>query len=252
MSTRITLIDLDEVCLSISDRILIQNFKLRLESGRRIGLTGPSGCGKTTLLRSIIGRKLTSGSSAAQFKLADCQIGYVPQQGGLLPWFSLRRNLNVFAAINVEDKEKWCTDILALVELTQVGTTFPERLSGGEIQRARLACAIAARPTLCCADEPLTEVGLQQKWRVLERWSSEMSERQTSLILVSHDIDALIYLCDEIIALGGPTGQPVRTVARFVVSAEHHPRKLDDLNDSSFESIRREMVNTLYLEKTVE
>ncbi len=244
-----TLVDLDDLRLNISSRKLIHGFKLRLESGMRIGLTGPSGCGKTTLLRSIIRRKLTDGSTAGRFKISHCRIGYVPQEGGILPWYSLRRNLNVFAAMNQKDKERWCKDVLALVELTHVGTKFPGRISAGELQRARLACAIATQSTLCCADEPLTEVGLQQKWRVLERWSYEMSKRLTSLILVSHDVDTLIYLCDEIIALGGPPKQPVKTVARFVVSAGSHPRKPSDLNDPSLESIRRTIVDTLYLEK---
>lgn len=250
--SRKNLVDMKAVSLCIAGRILIQDFTLRLDRGVRVGLTGPSGCGKTTLIRSIVGRQLTPGSVADRFELTRCRVGYVPQRGGMLPWYSVRRNLQVFAASATDDKESWCQNVLARMELTYVEATFPWQLSGGEFQRARLACAIASQPGLCCADEPLTEVGLQQKWRLLERWSSEMHDRETSLILVSHDVDTLMYLCDEIVILGGPTGQPARTITRLNLSAETHPRDPAGLNSSSFEDIRRMLVKTLYLGVTAE
>lgn len=239
------LIDIRSANLCVGDRVLIRDLSLTLHRGMRIGLTGPSGCGKTTLLRSIVGRKLSVFSSAQRFDLNYSRVGYVPQRGGMLPWFSLGRNLHILAPPSADSV--WCEEVLDLMELSHVSNSFPDQLSGGESQRARLACAIVSQPVLCCADEPLTEVGLQQKWRLLERWSGEISRRNASLILVSHDVDTLIYLCDEIIILGGSHNAPSGVVSRVEVITTPHPRKPTHLTDSSLESIRKQMVATLYL-----
>lgn len=239
------LVDIEALTLRIADRNLIEQFTLRLKTGKRVGLTGRSGCGKTTLLRSIVGRRLNDDSGAARFEITNRRVGYVPQQGGVLPWFSLRRNLETFASRDEPDRDKWCAGILAGVELSHVGAAFPKDLSGGELQRARLACAVAARPALCCADEPLTEVGLRQKWRLLQRWSAEMSEVNTSLILVSHDVDTLIYLCDDVLVLGGPRGEVTRTVTQFEIPAGAHPRNPADISSGALESTRRYVVKTI-------
>jgi ABC-type nitrate/sulfonate/bicarbonate transport system ATPase subunit len=243
------LVDMELVCLRVAGRTLIKDFTLRLKSCTRIGLTGPSGCGKTTLLRSIVGRRLTVDSAATRFDVAPGRVGYAPQQGGMLPWYSLRRNLRILAALGASDGDGWCDEVLARMELAHAGATFPAQLSGGELQRARLACAIATRPTLFCADEPLTEVGLRQKWRLLKQWSVEMHERRTGLLLVSHDVDTLMYLCDEILVLGGTPGDPARTVGCIDVSVGGHPRNPADLGGPSFESVRRRIVDEVYLER---
>lgn len=241
------LVDIEGVRLRIADRTLIEDFTLQLEGGERIGLTGPSGSGKTTMLRSIVGRQLTAGSTADRFELAPCRVGYVPQRGGLLPWYSVRRNLKVFIPLDEGNKEKWCEEVLTYTELEHIHATFPDQLSGGELQRARLACAFAAKPSLFCADEPLTEVGLQQKWRLIERWSTEMNRTSAALILVSHDLDTLLYLCDIVLILSGTAGQPAKTIATVDVPRRSHPRNLADLKSPEFERLRRMMIDTLYL-----
>lgn len=232
---------IDSLSLRLENRHLIEGFSLRLCPGTRIGITGPSGCGKTTLLRSIVGRQITSPSTVTRFELSVDRVGYVPQQGGLLPWFSLRRNLIVFSQYVTGDKDAWCDKVLQWMELEGAAETSSQRLSGGELQRARLACAIVSRPGLFCADEPLTEVGLQQKWRILRRWSNEMNATLTSLLLVSHDVETLFYLCDEIIVLDGQPGQPATQVDRFFLRDQPHPRVPEELDSSHIKAFLKFM-----------
>jgi ABC-type nitrate/sulfonate/bicarbonate transport system ATPase subunit len=233
-------INIEGLTLRIKDRVLIENFSFQLPTGTRVGITGPSGCGKTTFLRNIVGRKITPPSSAVRFEFCADRIGYVPQQGYLLPWYSLRRNIEVFAQ-HVPNRKEWCDNVLQWMELDGVAATFTDKLSGGELQRARLACAIASQPALFCADEPLTEVGLQQKWRLLRKWSEEMTRTSVSLLLVSHDVETLFYLCDEIIVIGGPKGQPATQTSRFDVAAQPHPRSPGQLDSKRIEDFRRLM-----------
>jgi len=224
------LVETHALDLRVPGRHLIRDLALRVERGRRLGLTGPSGCGKTTLLRAIVGRRLTDGSAAKTFRVSDERIGYVAQQGVLLPWYSLSRNLSVWSRSAPPDAEAWCNDVLRLVELESASRTFPEHLSGGQKQRARLALAIAPQPALYCADEPLTEVGIQQKWRLLSRWSRYMHEQQSSLILVSHDVDTLLYLCDEVLVLSGAGAEPASVIAAFDIPTGEHPRDVTKLD----------------------
>jgi ABC-type nitrate/sulfonate/bicarbonate transport system ATPase subunit len=233
-------IDIEGLTLRIRDRILIEGFNFQLAAGSRVGITGPSGCGKTTFLRNTVGRQITPPSSAVRFDFCADRVGYVPQQGCLLPWYSLRRNVEVFAH-HVTNRKEWCNNVLELVELEDVAGNSPEKLSGGELQRARLACAIASQPALFCADEPITEVGIEQKWRLLRKWSDEMNRRSTSLLLVSHDVETLFYLCDELVVLGGPKGQPATQLSRFDLPAQPHPRVPGQLDSKSIEAFRQLM-----------
>lgn len=224
------LVELRALDLRVPGRRLIRDLTLRVGRGRRLGLTGPSGCGKTTLLRAIVRRELTDGSAAQTFHVSGERIGYVAQQGVLLPWYSLSRNLRVWSRSAPPDTDSWRRNVLDLVELESASRTFPEHLSGGQKQRARLAVAIAPRPALYCADEPLTEVGIEQKWRLLFRWSKHMHEQQSSLILVSHDVDTLLYLCDEVLVLSGAGAEPASVAASFDVSSAQHPRDTTKLD----------------------
>lgn len=241
------LVDIQSIDLHLGGRLLIKDLTIQLAHGARIGLTGPSGCGKTTLLRSIAARSLDVHSTAQQFALTTSRVGYIPQSGGMLPWYSLIRNLKLFT--DPDAGEGWFSTVLSMMELDLVGNSFPDQLSGGESQRARLACAIVARPALCCADEPLTEVGLQQKWRLLERWSVEMSKRNSGLVLVSHDVDTLAYLCDEVIVLGEYRGKGSSVTSRLLVNGTPHPRNPSLLSDNSTEAFRHQVIEKLYAGK---
>ena len=243
------LVDIELATLRLADRLLIKDFTLQIEQGSRIGLTGPSGCGKTTLLRSIASRRPTLGVTARNFRITNDRIGYIPQRSGMLPWYSVERNLLAFAP-EESRKSEWCDEVLDFMELTHVRSTFPGQLSGGELQRSRLACAIATQPILYCADEPLTEVGLQQKWRLLERWSVKMNECATGLLLVSHDIDTLLYLCDKVVVLGGP--EPTQMITQVHLPGPPHPRRPQDLNNNTLVAARRSLTSVLYSGETLE
>jgi ATPase subunit of ABC transporter with duplicated ATPase domains len=86
-SRQSALVSIEELSLCIGVRKLIDGFTLYLKQGARIGITGPSGCGKTTLLRNVVRRHLSAGSTAERFEVTYRPVGYAPQEGGLLPWY---------------------------------------------------------------------------------------------------------------------------------------------------------------------
>lgn len=234
---------IDSLNLNIGNRSLLQKFSLQLSQGERIGLTGPSGCGKTTLLHSIISRKLPEGSSSTKFDICNNHFGYAVQRGGLFPWYSLRRNIE-FAALEAEEPQPTTELIEYLLdhyELNAVADNYPDELSGGEYQRASLATAISSRSRILIADEPLTGVDNSTKWKVLEQLTNDLIERNSSLLLVSHDVDMLVFLCNKVIVLGG---SPANVIETIEISSPA-PRFRHDLLNLNFMNIREALFRIL-------
>lgn len=239
------LISINDLCFSLDNRELIHSLSFEVGPCRRVGVTGPSGCGKTTLLRSILNKKTPPNSTYSRFAISNEQFGYVPQRNGLFPWYSLQKNLRlaVQASRNIA-KEANPVDIDTLLTsygLSNVAANFPDQLSGGEYQRAALATAIAFQSRLILADEPLTGVDNNIKWNVLEALTANLAEQRTSLLLVSHDVDTLVFLCDEVILLGEV---PARQIELLSIP-NHHPRTRSDMISDEFKQIREHLFELL-------
>jgi len=251
ISSNLSLIEIENLSLSIFDsntketKELLDDFSLKIAPNMRVGITGPSGCGKTTLLRSIIKNKPPEVSKYGKFKRRDdLKIGYMPQSEGLLPWYSLRKNLCHFCS-HEEVRAGFdgrATQVINALDLNDCIDNFPCELSGGERQRGLLACAILIRPTIFLADESLTEVDLEKKLRMLSFWSEEIERENASLLLISHDVETLIYMCDKIMVL---RGTPAHVENIFTLSG-HHPRVWDQLFSNEPEEVR-EKLHTLLI-----
>jgi ABC-type nitrate/sulfonate/bicarbonate transport system ATPase subunit len=214
------LLDVQNLRLVLNRRVLCEGLSITVHENERVGLTGPSGCGKTTLLRGISKKRLPGDSTADRFHRTEQPIGYVPQDGGLCPWFDMQHNVDVVRPSST-DVQAWrarVTSVARSLDIEDVRHQFPNRLSGGEKQRWRLTRALAVMPSFLIVDEPLTEVPLELRWRVLHQWSADMAARRAGLLLVSHDIDVLVYMCDRIVILGG---KPATAQALESITAPH-------------------------------
>lgn len=214
------LLDIQNLRLVLNGRVLCEGLGITVHENERVGLTGPSGCGKTTLLRSISEKGPPPGSTSDRFSRTEHSISYVPQDGGLCPWFDMQRNIDIVRPPSA-DVKAWNARVKSVtrsLDIEDVKHQFPHRLSGGEKQRWRLARALAVMPSLLVIDEPLTEVPLELRWRILQQWSADMAARRAGLLLVSHDIDVLVYMCDRIVVLNG---KPATAHAEETITAPH-------------------------------
>jgi ABC-type nitrate/sulfonate/bicarbonate transport system ATPase subunit len=237
-------IEIRDLSLSIPGRLLMDGVNLSVGPGERIGITGPSGCGKTTLLRGLVRRKLPAESTASLFEVWSKRIGYIPQKGGLTPWYTLRDNVRLFSSSAPKGGRLDFDKILQRCDISGLSQSPPDRLSAGEMQRARLACAIATQPDVFCADEPLTEVGIEQRWNLFHWWSSEMKRLRAVLVLASHDLDTLLYLCDRILILQQCPDGYVRMTHEHQVELPH-PRDLAELGRDPLAKIGEEITRQL-------
>jgi osmoprotectant transport system ATP-binding protein len=192
----------------------LEGISLDVAEGECLALVGESGSGKSTLLRCFnrlvepdAGRIIVAGVEAATSDPVQLRrsIGYVPQDGGLLPHWRVGRNVELVLRLvpGHEDGQARVDEVLRLVGLepTVFRDRWPRELSGGQRQRVALARALAARPRLLLLDEPfgaldaISRADIQDAFFQLRQ---SAGQRSLSCVLVTHDLHEAFLLADRI------------------------------------------------------
>jgi len=211
-----TTIEFRNVSFAVSQgKLLLNHISSTLEEGTTTALLGRSGSGKTTLLRTVnrmveptSGDVLVDGESVRRSNLIGLRraMGYVIQETGLFPHFTVERNVAVVLEAEgrpLVERRKRSHELLEAVGLEPTGFArrFPHELSGGQRQRVGLARALAADPRILLMDEPfgaldpLTRAEMQDMLRRL------MKQWKKTVLLVTHDLDEALYLADRIMLI---------------------------------------------------
>ena len=186
---------------------------LRIEPGACVALVGESGSGKTTLLRCFNrmvrpdrGQVCVAGADVATLPEVELRrrIGYVPQNGGLLPHWRLLRNVALVPTLlGRPAAEQAAAEALELVGLdpARFGARFPRELSGGQRQRAALARALAARPAVLLMDEPFGALDAITRSDVQIAFAALRRRLSATTLLVTHDLLEAQRVADDLIVL---------------------------------------------------
>lgn len=169
---------------------ILHGLEFALDASRITGLLGPSGSGKTTLMRAIVGvQRLTAGSvhvlgHPAGHPALRHEVGYVTQAPSVYTDLSVEANVRYFGSLHGK-KRSDAAEAIAAVGLETHTRQKTAALSGGEISRVSLACALVSHPRLLVLDEPT--VGLDPVLRA-DLWDRfrAMAEAGTTLLVSSH------------------------------------------------------------------
>ncbi len=189
--------------------VALKGLSLKLETGDFIAVVGPSGSGKSTLL-NVIGGLMRPTAGSVFFENIDItktpeeeltlfrrqQVGYVFQEGNLLPKLSAFDNVNQSMALNgisYNYRKKRTLELLDLMGVGHRKNQLASRLSGGERQRVAIARAMANSPKLIIADEPTGNVDFKTSVRLLELFKQLNRETGMTFLIATHSTHVAGY-----------------------------------------------------------
>ena len=181
------------------------------DRGELIAIIGPSGSGKSTFL-TIVGGLLTPTSGAVIINdknLADLnekerskirlkEIGFILQASNLIPFLTVANQLKLLDQVKKENMtKKQLEELYEDLGIGDLRTKYPADLSGGERQRVAIAKALYSNPSIILADEPTASLDSDRAYEVMELLKNETKNKNTTTIVVTHDI-RLVGYCDKV------------------------------------------------------
>jgi NitT/TauT family transport system ATP-binding protein len=207
---------------------VLEHLDLTVANGEVRVLLGPSGCGKSTLLRTIAGlQPPLAGEVQVTGEPVHGPSGervLVFQDDGLLPWRSVRRNVELPMAIRRVPRARRRAAALRWLErvgLTEAADRLPRQLSGGMRQRAQLARALAGEPSLLLMDEPFGALDAQTRTAMQHLLVEVWQAAPCTIVFVTHDVDEALALGDRITVLRPSGGQLIDVPAPRAPAPDH-------------------------------
>src|SRR5450830_1323311 len=228
---------------------VLSNVDLTLREGEIVGMLGRSGSGKSTLLRIIAGLIQPSAGEVrynGSLLTGPAEgVAMVFQTFALFPWLTVLENVEAgLQALQVERKEarKRALAAIDLIGLDGFENAYPRELSGGMRQRVGFARALVVDPTLLLMDEPFSALDVLTaetlRTDLLDLWTQGRMPIK-SVLIVTHNIEEAVFMCDRILVL---SSNPGRVVAEIKVPFKHPRNRLDP--------VFRRLVDDVYAKMT--
>ena len=202
------IVEFRSVRYEIGGTRILDDLNFSLHTGETLILLGESGCGKTTTLKLINGLimptdgdVLVEGTATTGWDLIKLRrhIGYVLQDGGLFPHFTVKENVALTPALANWDKQKTSDRALEMLDLVGLdpdnfADRFPHELSGGQRQRVGVARALAADPALLLLDEPFGALDAITRTNLQKEFAKLVRQLGKTAVFVTHDLHEAMIL----------------------------------------------------------
>jgi osmoprotectant transport system ATP-binding protein len=225
-------VEFREVCYRIRDSLILDKLSFRIEPGETLVLLGRSGSGKTTALKLVngllfpsSGEVLVDGRPTTAWNVIALRrsIGYVIQEVGLFPHFTIRENVGLVPRLEGWPPERIASRTRELLEQVgldpgQFADRRPRELSGGQRQRVGVARALAANPRLLLFDEPFGALDPVTRRELQDQFLGLRNTLQKTSIFVTHDVGEALRLSTRIAVLDRGRLEVLATPEEFLRS----------------------------------
>jgi NitT/TauT family transport system ATP-binding protein len=216
----------------------LDNASFSVKSGEFVCILGPSGCGKSTLLNILSGLDdqfegdaSIHGRPVRDKPTGSARVAYVFQEPRLMPWRTVRANIEFALAASGFAETQWpqrIARVLDLVGLSDFADFYPAQLSGGMQQRASIARAFAIEPEVLLMDEPFSALDELTARRLRQQLLTIWSTFRSSVLFVTHNAFEATFLSDRILMMTkGPGG---RFCDEINLTSLNRPRTYEDVN----------------------
>jgi NitT/TauT family transport system ATP-binding protein len=214
--------------------VVLEDVDLTLRAGEIVGLLGRSGSGKSTLLRSIAGLITpTAGHVTVRDVPGDDSahgVAMVFQSFALFPWLTVQKNVELgleAQGVPADVRRKRSLAAIDLIGLDGFENAYPKELSGGMRQRVGLARALVVQPSILLMDEPFSALDVLTaetlRTDLLDLWAEGRMPIR-SILLVTHNIEEAVLMCDRILVF---SSNPGRVIAEIKVELPQPRARLD-------------------------
>lgn len=219
----------------------LSGIDLEICPGELVSIVGPSGCGKSTLLRLASG---LLGATRGEIDVDGEHLGYVFQDATLLPWRSVRANVELLAELHgiaKAERRALAQSAIDLVGLQGFERHVPARLSGGMRMRTSLARSLTLNPSVFLFDEPFGALDEITRERLNDELCRLFVERRFAGVFVTHSVQEAVYLSTRVVVM---SARPGRVAATFDVPLPM-PREPEHRFTPEFTAVAREVSSVL-------
>jgi len=208
MTNTTPIIEFRSAGYSVGSTVILAGIDLSVARGETLVLLGESGCGKTTTLKMInrlieptSGEVLVEGKPTTEWDAVDLRrhIGFVLQEAGLMPHFSVAGNVGLVPSLLGWEQERIDQRVQEMMELVGLDAVkfadrFPHELSGGQRQRVGVARALAADPDIVLLDEPFGALDAITRNKLQREFAELVRSLQKTAVFVTHDLHEAMLL----------------------------------------------------------
>jgi NitT/TauT family transport system ATP-binding protein len=191
----------------------LDDVDLTVDSGEFVSVVGPSGCGKSTLLRLASG---LDSPTSGRVDVASKRVGFVFQDPTLLPWRTVRRNVELLAELEhlpKAERQARVTEAIGLVGLKGFEKHRPRSLSGGMRMRTSLARSLVLQPDVFLFDEPFGALDEMSRERLNDELLALFADRGFAALFITHSVAEAVYLSTRVVVMSARPGHILGAVS---------------------------------------